>query len=72
MCVGERMKECKSEREDQSVHLGDRERERMCAFLRWERETRDYFEDRERERARKNMCVYASVHSKGRMAAACA
>ena len=50
MCVGERMKECKSEREDQSVHLGDRERERMCAFLRWERETRDYFEDRERER----------------------
>ena len=53
------MKECKSEREDQSVHLGDRERERMCAFLRWERETRDYFEDRERERDREQerICV---------------
>ena len=55
MCVGERMKECKSEREDQSVHLGDRERE--CVHFCDGKEKQEITSKIEREREQERICV---------------
>ena len=57
MCVGENMKECKSEREDQSVHLGDRERENVCIFAMGKRNKRLLRRSRERESKKEYVCV---------------